>query len=92
MRATSIREVYGVETEGADWPKGLSEEQREALIAAVHAALKRNPKGLPSWLLVRDPAVKQALGRGALLDWQDAAVERACRALPNADKRWVLEV
>ncbi len=91
MRATSIREVYGVETEGADWPKGLSEEQREALIDAVHTALKRNPKGLPSWLLIRQPEVEKALGKWYLCDYRDAAVERACRALPNADKRWVLE-
>lgn len=91
MRATSIREVYGVETEGADWPKGLTEEQRNALVDAVHAALKRHPNGLPQWLLLRDLGVEQALSRGAVcMDWRHAAVERACRALPNAEKRWIL--
>ncbi len=88
---TLIRELYDVETDGTDWPKGISEEERNALIDAVHAALQRSPKGLPLWLLSKDEGVRRALGKAVCLEWRYAVLERACRALPHADKRWVLE-
>lgn len=91
MLVTSIRETYGVETEMGDWPKGLNQGQRDELVEAVYVVLARCPQGLPPWLIMRQPEVERVLGGVPDMLWRSAVVERACRALPTADKRWVLE-
>lgn len=92
MRSTSIRELYGVEVEHCDWPKGMTEDERSALVEAVRVALTRHPQGLEPWLLEDQPEVRDCLRGAVIRDWRSAAVERACRALGTAEKRWVLPV
>lgn len=90
MALTTIRELYGIETDGTDWPQGMSEGEKTALVDAVRTVLKRNPQGLESWLIERQPEVREALGVALFWDWRFGAITRACRAL-SAEQRWVLK-
>lgn len=90
MRATLIRDLYGVEVDNSDWPKGMTMVERDALVQAVRVVLERNPQGLESWVLEEQPEVREVLRGAQLRDWRSAVVERACRALGTAEKRWVL--
>lgn len=89
MRVTSIRELYGVEVDIFDWPKGMTVAEQDALCRAVRVVLERSPQGLEAWLLEEQPEVREALRGAQVRDWRSAAVARACRSL-DAEQRWVL--
>ena len=82
----SIRELHNIETDATDWPIGLTHEQKEQLVQAVVLALSRvYPRGLPVFVLARQPEVEKVLPDAIRLAWRLAAVERACRETWEVD-------
>ncbi len=53
---------------GAVWPRGVSNEVRDAALSRVHAWLGTDEDGQPN--LVTDPSGRLRLGPGARVDWQ----------------------
>ena len=91
-RLLNAREDSGVKTDEADWPYGMTEEEKTRLRGAVRVALQQNPQGLPLEAIKRQPEVREVLEffGWTLIDYQNAAVTRACRALHNAQQVWRL--
>jgi hypothetical protein len=93
-----IRDLYHVETDAADWPYGLTTEDKQGLQEIVKSILLGQPQGLETWLLHdavrrvleaedyrRVPSFRHAVVR----DWTFGAVVRACRAT-DCEERWYL--
>ena len=89
-----IRDIYCVETDGSDRPKGLTDEDKTGLQTIVLEVLKTGPwstyelhervkRTLEREHHARVPAFKGA----ALFDWTYGCVVRAARAA-NCEQRW----
>jgi hypothetical protein len=63
---------------GAVWPRGVSNEVRDATLSRVHAWLGTDEEGQPN--LLTDPSGRLRLGPGVRIDWQ---VFRALFALAS---------
>lgn len=86
-----MRDRYGVEIDAENWPKGMTQEQKDALVTAVRRALLEGPKtGLPLWVIDDHPAVRKVLDGAVVRGWRYAAVHRALLAVRNAEEHWVL--
>jgi len=92
-----IHDLFNVETDGADWPKGLTAEDKTGLVAIVVEILRESGP-LDTYLLHN--AVKRVCERegykrvptfkgAALLDWTYGAVVRAARHA-DCSQRWHL--
>src|SRR5213079_2680578 len=70
---------------GAVWPRGVSNEVRDAALSRVHAWLGTDEQGQPN--LVTDDAGRFRLGPGARVDWQvfRALFAQASRAAAASD-------
>jgi hypothetical protein len=70
---------------GAIWPRGVSPEVRDSVLARVHAWLGAAPSGEPN--LLTDPSGRLRLGPGVRVDWQvfRALVNRASQAAATSD-------
>jgi Bacterial transcriptional activator domain len=70
---------------GAVWPRGVSNEVRDAALSRVHAWLGTDEQGQPN--LVTDDAGRFRLGPGARVDWQvfRALFARASQAAAASD-------
>lgn len=96
---TSVGEIYGVEVDGADWPKSLPVGEREVLIALVREVIQRwqavgkHPGTYDLYQQVKHAAEKRddvpTFRSAALLDWLYACVVRAARAA-DAEQVWSL--
>ena len=81
------REIW-MEKQADGWPMGVEEPMKAAITAAVKQALEH--AALPTWM-VRS-AVNCAVPAWRIspcLDWQQAVIERACRAA-GAGPLWSL--
>jgi hypothetical protein len=91
----SIRDLWSVETDSTDWPKGLPEAERNALTEAVKSVLERcGPLKLHElFLRLRDDESVRTnaptWSKAALYDWLYGCVERATRAV-NCEERYHL--
>ena len=70
---------------GAVWPRGVSNEVRDAALSRVHAWLGTDEQGQPN--LVTDESGRYRLGPGARVDWQvfRALFARASQAAAASD-------
>ena len=87
----TMRDHYNVQIDGENWPTGMAQEEKDALVAAVHRALLEGPKtGLPLWVIADHSEVRKVLRGAVVRPWRLAAVHRALLAVHNAEQHWVL--
>lgn len=88
----TMRDRYNIEIDNENWPKGMTDDDKERLRAACYQALLDNPKGLELHVVARHPEVERQMRRmgAVVLGWQYAAIHRALLAIPTAEERWVL--
>ena len=87
----NMRDRYDVEIDNENWPKGMEQEEKDALVAAVHRALLEGPKtGLPLWVIEDHPEVRKVLRGAVVRSWRYAAIHRALLSVKDADEHWVL--
>lgn len=97
MSHETTLERWHVETDGLDWPKGLSLEERGALVDLTREALARfGEKGaslnsiermVDALNNQRHPAPVPIFRKACMWDYRYACVERALRAI-DAEQRW----
>lgn len=90
----TISEMYRIETDGTDWPKGLSNEEKGALIEHVKEALGHRPMAIYDLYrtvtqLARGDKRCAVFNRACLSDWLYGCIVRAARAA-SAEQRWHL--
>jgi len=87
----TMQDRYGVEIDNENWPKGMEQEEKDALVTAVRRALLEGPRtGLPLWVIDDHPEVRKVLRGAVVRGWRYAAVHRALLAVRNAEEHWVL--
>lgn len=88
-----IRSIYSVETDPHDWPMGLTNEAKEALVEIVRRVILDHKPLLTHELVDRvkyyarsDPRCK-TFTDGVITDWIYGCVVRAARSA-NCEQRW----
>jgi len=86
--------VWNVERQADGWPKGMSDENKARLTAAVQRVLEANPDGLSTMQIYETIKRGDKDGRKAfvspLWSWLLCATERACREVNGTLQVWVV--
>jgi hypothetical protein len=82
MKAMSIHELYGVETDDMDWPVDLTGAEKQSVMAALEFYLGKLNYSISFCTVVEGVKAYTCVFRDRpLLDWQYAVVDRALREM-----------